>query len=39
MTDLYSDKDLQQISAQVKKRYVVLGVILAVILGLFICFL
>ena len=36
MTDLYSDKDLQQISAQVKKRYVVLGVILAVILGLFI---
>ena len=36
MTDLYSDKDLQQISAQVKKRYTVLGVILAVILGLFI---
>ena len=36
MTDLYSDKDLHQISAQVKKRYVVLGVILAVILGLFI---
>ena len=36
MTDLYSDKDLQQISAQVKKRYAVLGVILAVILGLFI---
>ena len=36
MTDLYSDKDLQQISAQLKKRYAVLGVILAVILGLFI---
>ena len=36
MTDLYSEKDLQQISAQLKKRYAVLFVILAVLLGLFI---
>ena len=36
MHDLYSEKDFQQISAQLKKRYTVLGVILAVLLGLFV---
>ena len=36
MRDLYSEKDLQQILAQLKKRYTVLFVVLAVLLGLFI---
>ena len=36
MTDLYSEKDLQEISAQLKKRYIFLGCGLAVILALFI---
>ena len=36
MTDLYSEKDLQEISAQLKKRYISLGCGLAVILALFI---
>ena len=36
MKELYSDNDLQQLSSQLKKRYTVLGVILAVLLGLFI---
>ena len=36
MTDLYSEKDLQEISAQLKKRYISLGCGLAVILALFV---
>ena len=36
MQDLYSEQDLQQISAQLKKRYLLLGCILAVILAVFI---
>ena len=36
MTDLYSEKDLQEISAQLKKRYIFLGCGLAVILALFV---
>lgn len=36
MTDLYSEKDLQEISAQLKKRYILLGCGLAVFLALFI---
>ena len=32
MTDLYSEKDLQQISGQLKKRYLLLGCGLAVLL-------
>ena len=36
MTDLYSEKDLQEISAQLKKRYLFLGCGLAVILALII---
>ena len=36
MTELYSDTDLQQLSSQLKKRYALLGVILAIVLGFFI---
>ena len=36
MTDLYSSNDLQQISSQLKKRYILLGCILAVILAGFV---
>lgn len=36
MTELYSDNDLQQLSSQLKKRYALLGVILAIVLGFFI---
>ena len=36
MTDLYSEKDLQEISVQLKKRYIFLGCGLAVILALFV---
>ena len=36
MIELYSNNDLQSLSSQLKKRYTLLGVILAVILGLFI---
>jgi hypothetical protein len=36
MTDLYTDKDLLAISAQLKKRYILLGCGLAVFLALFI---
>ena len=36
MKDLYSENDLFSLSSQLKKRYALLGVILAVILGLFI---
>lgn len=36
MHDLYSEKDLQLLSSQLKKRSVLLGAVLAVILGLFI---
>ena len=36
MTDLYSSNDLQQISSQLKKRYLLLGCVLAVILAAFI---
>ena len=36
MKELYSENDLQSLSSQLKKRYTVLGVILAVLLGLFI---
>ena len=36
MKELYTDKDLSSLSSQLKKRYTLLGVILAVILGLFI---
>ena len=34
MIELYSNNDLQSLSSQLKKRYTLLGVILAVILGL-----
>ena len=36
MNDLYSEKDYQQISAQLKKRYILLGVVLAVFLAVFV---
>ena len=36
MNDLYSEKDIQQLSAQLKKRYLAMGGILAVLLALFI---
>ena len=36
MTDLYSPNDLQSISSQLKKRYIILGIILAVILAVFV---
>ena len=36
MHDLYSEKDLQQISGQLKKRYILLCCVLAVILAVFI---
>ena len=36
MKDLYSENDLLSLSSQLKKRYILLGVILAVILGLFV---
>ena len=36
MKDLYSENDLLSLSSQLKKRYTLLGVILAVILGLFV---
>ena len=36
MTDLYSEKDFQQVSAQLKKRFLLLGLVLAVLLALFI---
>ena len=36
MQDLYSEKDCQQIAAQLKKRYLLLGCALAVILALII---
>ena len=36
MQDLYSEKDIRQITAQLKKRYLLLGCGLAVILALFI---
>ena len=36
MTELYTSSDLQQISSQLKKRYIILGIILAVILAVFV---
>ena len=33
MQDLYSEKDLQTISGQLKKRYLLLGLVLAVLLA------
>ena len=36
MQELYSEKDLQQLSGRLKKRYLVLGLILAVLLAAFI---
>ena len=36
MRDLYSEKDLQQLSAQLKKRYLALGAVMAVFLAAFI---
>ena len=36
MHDLYSEKDLQQLSGQLKKRYLLLGCALAVILAVFV---
>lgn len=36
MHDLYSEKDLQQISGQLKKRYILLCCVLAIILAVFI---
>ena len=36
MQDLYSEKDYEQISSQLKKRYILLGCILAVILAGFV---
>ena len=36
MKELYCDKDLQQVSGQLKKRYIILGIILAVILAVFV---
>ena len=36
MTDLYSEKDLQAISGQLKKRYLLLGCGLAVILAVIV---
>ena len=36
MQEMYSEKDLQQLSAQLKKRYLVLGLILAVLLAAFV---
>lgn len=36
MTELYTEKDLQQISSQLKKRYLLLGAGLAVLLALFV---
>ncbi|MBQ6288112.1 MAG: hypothetical protein IJK71_02590 [Clostridia bacterium] len=36
MKDLYSENDLLSLSSQLKKRYTLLGVILAVIMGLFV---
>ena len=36
MIDLYSEKDYQEISAQLKKRYLVLGLVLTLFLAAFI---
>lgn len=36
MQDLYSEKDYAEISSQLKKRYILLGLICAVFLGVFI---
>ncbi|MBR5959486.1 MAG: hypothetical protein IKZ98_00690 [Clostridia bacterium] len=36
MKELYTDKDLTSLSSQLKKRYFLLGIVLAVILGFFI---
>lgn len=36
MNDLYSEKDFQQLSGKLKKRYILLGVILAVLLAVFV---
>ena len=36
MNELYSEKDLQQISSQLKKRYILLCCVLAIILAVFI---
>ena len=36
MTDLYSEKDLLSVSSQLKKRYLVLGFLLAVILAVIV---
>ena len=37
MHDLYSEKDYQQISAQLKKRFLLLGCALVVILAVIVC--
>ena len=36
MNDLYSEKDLQQLDAQLKKRYLILGAVLAVLLAVIV---
>ena len=36
MTDLYSEKDFERISAQLKKRYLLLGCIMAVLLAVIV---
>lgn len=36
MQDLYSEKDLEQISSQLKKRYILLGCVLAILLAGFV---
>ena len=36
MKELYTDKDITSLSSQLKKRYALLGIILAIVLGFFI---
>ncbi len=36
MQDLYTDKDLEKLSAQLKKRYLVMGCVMAVFLAVFV---
>ena len=36
MTELYTPSDLHSISSQLKKRYIILGIVLAVILAVFV---
>ena len=36
MTELYSEKDIEQISAQLKKRYTIICIVLALLLALIV---